>query len=889
MNIAAGTKLGPYEILSPLGAGGMGEVWKARDTRLDRTVAVKVLPEHLSKSPEIRERFEREAKTISQLSHPHICALYDVGHEQETEYLVMELLDGETLASRLLRGPLPIDQTLRYGVEIADALDKAHRQGIVHRDLKPGNVMLTRSGVKLLDFGLAKGIAKESGGSVTALPTQAQTALTEKGTILGTFQYMAPEQLEGRDADARSDIFAFGAVLYEMATGRKAFTGQSQASLISSILRDEPQAISGLQPAASAALDRIVKTCLAKDPDERWQSASDLKRELRWIGETSEARRPAIASGRASRRPASSALAWGVAALLLLGVAYLAREVARLRSARPQPIHSNLVPPEGVSFHLTGDEAAPIAISPDGASVAFGADNKLWVQSLRTGEATALASTEGAQFPFWSPDGRSIGFFAHGKLRTVEASGGPVQVIADAPTARGGAWGSGGVIVFSPDFRGGLLRVAATGGPATPLTQVDLQHHSTHRWPSFLPDGKHVLYLAASHVNPRSEQSGIYVASLDGGEPRRLMPSYGSAQYASGYLLSIRESNLMAVPFDAEHLAVTGESVRVANDANFDFGTWRGVFAASQTGVLVYQVQHDAVGGQLTWLDESGRAVSSVGERSEAYALRLSPDGRRASVVMGDPNNDIWIVELDRGVRTRLTTNAQVIVSPCWSRDGRQIVFVTGESLDKPEVEYVLSMLPADGAGQRKVITKSSIRIEPTDWSRDGKFVLLDKGTIGATDIWAVPLAQPEKAFPLVESPFYDGSGQFSPDGRWVAYMSQQSGRFEVYVTAFPAGGARWQISANTGSQPRWGADGKTLYYVTLGGELMEASVDGQGPQFVVKDVKPRFPVNLFVGPRISWGYDVAADGKRFLISSAGQTEKPRVVVISNWDAGLKK
>jgi Tol biopolymer transport system component len=803
----------------------------------------------------------------------------------------MELLEGETLSDRLARGALPLDQTLRFGTEIADALDNAHRQGIVHRDLKPGNVMLTRSGVKLLDFGLAKGLSPAApAGGLTALPTQAN--LTQEGTILGTFQYMAPEQLEGKEADGRTDIFAFGTVLYEMATGKKAFSGANQASLISAILRDDPQPISEAQPTSPVALDRVVKTCLAKDPEERWQSASDLKRELRWIGESSQAGVPAdsLSPRRGERgRVRGGRFAWAVAALLLLGSLYLGSELVRRRGVRPQPIHSYLIPPEGAAFRLTGDEAAPITISPDGSSVAFGAGNKLWVQSLRTGASTPLASTDGAQFPFWSPDGRSIGFFAGGKLKSVEASGGPVQVIADAPTPRGGTWGKSGVIVFTADFRGGLSRVNAAGGPTTPLTKIDLKRHTTHRWPSFLPDGKHVLYLAASHVNPRSEESGIYVASLDGGEPRRVMPSYGSAQYVPGFLLSVRDANLMAAPFDAGRLALTGESVRVASDVNFDYGTWRGVFTVSQNGVLVYQAARESAGGQLTWIDMSGRTLAAIGERSEAYALRLSPDNRRASLVLGDPNNDIWVYELDRGVRTRLTTGAQVIVAPCWSRDGSEILFVTGQSLQKLDVEYVMGTLPANGAGQRKVIYKSPVRIEPTDWSPDGRFVLIDKGTIGASDIWVVPLATPDKAFPLVESPFLDGNGQFSPDGRWVAYMSQQSGRLEVYVTSFAEAGARWQVSANSGTQPRWSADGQTLYFVSLSAQLMAASVDGNGPQFVVKDVKPLFPVNLFVGPRISCGYDIAADGKRILINSAGEAEAPRVVLIANWQAELPK
>ncbi|HEY7574647.1 MAG TPA: hypothetical protein VIB08_05750, partial [Thermoanaerobaculia bacterium] len=685
----------------------------------------------------------------------------------------------------------------------------------------------------------------------------------------------------------------FGAVLYEMATGRKAFAGQSQASLISSILRDEPQPVSQLLPTSPPAFDRVVRTCLAKDPEERWQSAGDLKRELRWIAGASQSGLAASAPSQASvssaprKKGQGSLVPWALAALLLLGAGYLATELLRLRGVRPAPIHSYLIPPEGASFHLTGDEAAPVVISPDGANVVFGAGNKLWVQSLRTGASAPLASTDGAQWPFWSPDGRSLGFFAGGKVKTVEASGGPVQVIADAPTPRGGSWSPTGDIVFTPDFRGGLSRVAAAGGPTKPLTRVDLERHTTHRWPFFLPDGRHVLYLAANHVNPRSDQSAIYAASLDGGEPRRLMPSYGSAQYVPGYLLSVRDANLMAAPFDADRVSVTGQSIRVTAGVHFDYGTWRGAFTASQNGVLAYKVAQEAAGGRLTWLDMSGRAQGTIGERSEAYAPRLSPDNRRAVVVQGDPNNDIWIYELERGVRTRLTTGAQVIVSPCWSPDSSRILFVTGQSFQKAEIDYVMATLPADGAGQGKEIYKWAVRTEPTDWSPDGRFVLVDRGPIGATDVWVVPLAAPDKAFPLVESPFLDGNGQFSPDGRWVTYMSQQSGRLEVYVTAFPGGGARVQVSADSGTQPRWSADGKTLYFVSVSSQLMAASVDGTGAQFIVNDVKPMFRVDLFGGPRLASGYDVARDGKRFLINSAGESAVPRVVLIANWPSEI--
>jgi Tol biopolymer transport system component len=886
LTLSAGSRLGPYEIVAPLGAGGMGEVYRARDTRLERTVAIKVLSSHLSASPEVRQRFEREAKTISQLSHPHICALHDVGREGDVEYLVMEYLEGETLADRLLKGPLPLEQTLRYGIQIADALDKAHRQGVVHRDLKPGNVMLTKTGVKLLDFGLAKVLSPaRSTLDLTSFPTQA-APVTREGTLLGTVQYMAPEQLEGKDADARTDIFAFGCVLYEMATGKKAFSGSTQASLISSILRDEPQPISQVQPMSPPALDHVVKKSLAKDPEDRWQNAADLGGELKWIAEAgSQTGATAVAPQRRRRR---DWLAWVAAGLLLLTTLFLGNEVRRLRSGdRVRAIHSYLDPPEKTTFRLTGDDSAPIAIAPDGTRAVFGAGGKLWLQSLAAGTVTPLAATDGGRFPFWSPDSRSIGFFSGGKLRVLDASGGPVQTICGAPNPRGGSWGRSGVIVFAPDVGTGLSRVAASGGSPAPLTVLtDRKKHTTHRWPYFLPDGKHVLYLAANHASPRSEDNGIYVASLDGGAPRRLMSSYGSAQYASGWLLSVRERSLMAIPFDAKRIEISGQPVRVADDANFDSGVWRGTFAASENGVLGYQIAREGGGGRLTWLDFSGRHLAPVAEKSPAYSPEMSPDGRRASVVMGDPNNDVWVYELDRGVQTRLTTDAEAQIAPVWSPDGSQIVFVQGLGGGS---DFLLVTIAADGAGRQKEIYRSKERLEVSDWSRDGRYLLVDRGNIGASDIWAFPIADPAKAFPLVQSPFLEHSGQFSPDGKWVAYVSQHTGRDEVYVASFPSGGTRWQVSGSGGTQPRWSADGRELYFVSSSDDLTATAVDGSGPRFVVKDVRPLFRVNMYTGPRSGmYGYDVAPDGKRFLVNDAGEAGQARVALVVNWTAELK-
>ena len=601
MTLTAGTKLGPYEIVAPLGAGGMGEVYRARDTRLERDVALKVLAPALTADPDLRERFDREARAISQLSHPHICTLHDVGEQGGTAFLVMELLGGETLSARLAKGALPIDEALAIAIQIADALDTAHRRGIVHRDLTPGNVMLNKGSAKLLDFGLAKASAPAIGGAGQSMLPTTPAHLTVQGAILGTFQYMSPEQLEGQEADARSDIFAFGAVLYEMLTGRKAFDGKSQASLIAAIIRSETPPVSHVRPVAPAALDRIIATCLAKDPDDRWQSARDLMRELRWVAESA----PSPAAPRAVR---SRALPWAVA--VTLGVALIAVVLtttrAREKLVDPAVTRLSLTPPEKSKFLRT-----PPAISPDGRRVVFAATtddgkSQLWIRSLESLIAQPLADTDNAIFPFWSPDNTSVGFFAAGKLRRMNVSGGPVTTLADAPAGRGGTWSPAGIIVFAPTIYSGLYQIAASGGPVTPAVHFDPQA-PPRKFPCFLPDGRHFLYLYGAGGR---DQQTIRIGSVDSPEDDRILvtDADGSAVYSQGHLLFVRGTTLVARQFDVSRLELAGEEVPVAEHVGGTSYSQSWMFSVSSSGVLAY-LSAGGADQQLTWVDRAGQRL----------------------------------------------------------------------------------------------------------------------------------------------------------------------------------------------------------------------------------------------------------------------------------------
>jgi eukaryotic-like serine/threonine-protein kinase len=892
MALPPGTRLGPYEILAPLGAGGMGEVYRARDTRLDRMVALKVLPAHLADNEELRQRLDREARTISQLSHPHICALYDVGHQDGVDFLVMEYLEGEMLSDRLARGPLPSEQVLRYGIQITDALDKAHRQGIVHRDLKPGNVMITKSGVKLLDFGLAKLRAAGPGGSFSAasvLPTRTDASLTAQGTIIGTFQYMAPEQLEGREADARSDIFALGAVLYEMATGKKAFSGKSQASLIAAILDRTPPPISTIQPMTPPALDRIVKTCLEKDPEDRWQTAHDVMLELKWIAEGgSQAGLPAPV---VARRRSRERLAWIVAGVLAASTIALAiLELRRPRSARAV-VRSIVLPPGKTTFSFVSGGAGPVKISPDGRQLAFvasesGGKRQLWIRPLESLMARSLPATEGATYPFWSPDSRSVGFFADGKLKKIEVAGGPPLSICDAPDARGGSWSRDGIILFEPQFREPLHRVVATGGKPVAVTKFDAsRRETTHRWPFFLPDGRRFLFFSGSHsTGAESELDAIFVGSLDGEKPKLLVNARSNGAYAAGHLLFVRQKTLLAQPFDPKSLKLSGDAFPIAEKVQDDPGFFNAVFSVSDEGTLAYQEAGGTTGlSELAWLDRSGKKIDVLGEPADYYGPSISPDGRRVAVGVGDPG-DIWVYDVARRVRTRLTFAGGDDFASTWSPDGTRVAFSSQRSGSGDLYAKV-----ASGTGADELLSSSKIFKVPNSWSPDGRYLayIAFQGAPGSkADLWLLSLAD-RKPSPLLRTEFDEVAAAFSPDGRWLAYASNESGRFEIYVQPFPGPGGKWQVSTAGGLHPRWRRDEKELFYFAPDGKVMAAEI-GPGAAFEAGTPKALFATPFKDVPGAP--YDVSSDGQRFLLNRPiGEETAPPITLVQNWTEFLKR
>jgi serine/threonine protein kinase/Tol biopolymer transport system component len=903
MALASGAKLGPYEIVAPLGAGGMGEVYRARDTRLNRIVAIKILPAHLSDNPEAKQRIDREARAISSLNHPNICTLHDVGHQDGIDYLVMEFLDGETLAQRLAKGPLPPEQVLKYGIEICAGLEKAHKSGVVHRDLKPGNVMLTKSGAKLMDFGLAKataaGAPPASSLTMTLSGPSADQPLTEKGTVVGTFQYMSPEQIEGKDTDARSDIFALGAVLYEMATRRRAFAGKTQGSIVAAILAAEPQPISAIQPMSPPALDRVVKGCLAKDPEERLQTAHDVKLQLKWIAEGGS--QAGIPAPLASQRKTRERILWAASALLMavsLGLAVI--HFGGAKSGR-QVIHAYIPPPEKSTFAFVGDRTGPVMVSPDGTRLvfaAFGPDGKqmLWLRPLDASSSQPLPGTEDAAYPFWSPDSRFIGFFAERKLKMIEATGGPAQALCDALDGRGGSWNREGIIVFPPTFNGPLYKISSGGGTPTPVTELDSsQREDSHRWPQFLPDGRHFLFFGRSR---QAATSGAYVGSLDSKEKKLLFRNPSSVVYAApGYLLFVRENTLMAQAFDHNRLSLIGDGAPIAQGILVNAPYQRSILSVSDNGVLAYGGARSAAEpSRLRWLDRSGKQISTVGDPGMYANPRLSPDGTKLAVAITDATRaatDIWIYHLTHGGKTRLTFDASLNLSPIWSPDGGQVVFSSNRRNGFPQ----LYRKAANGEGGDESLLDSNTTDRPDDWSPDGRFILYEPNpTVG--ELWLLPLSGDRKPAVLLsgEGGIFPAEGTFSHDGKWLAFSEYSAGKREVYITSYPGRTGKWQVSVAGGRYPRWRHDGSELFFLGADNATMMA-VDLDLKKAVPRIGIPKalFPVHFALVPYQNrmgaWDpFEVAADGKRFLVNSPDQLQAAEPInVIVNWDEEFKK
>jgi eukaryotic-like serine/threonine-protein kinase len=883
MPLAPGTHLGPYEIGAPLGAGGMGEVYRARDTRLERRVAIKILPASISADPVAKHRFEREAKTISGLNHPNICVLHDVGSQDGVDYLVMECVEGETLAKRLEKGPLSLEQTLKYGAQIADALDKAHRNGVVHRDLKPGNIMLTSSGAKLLDFGLARPTATPATLITLTAMTPMQSPVTQEGTIVGTFQYMSPEQIEGKEVDGRSDIFSLGAVLYEMLTGKRAFEGKSQLSVASAILEKEPEPISAVKPMTPPALDHAVKKCLTKLPDERWQSASDLASELKWIGETGS--QAGIAGRISAGHRRLERASWLLAALFFVSI--LAGGAAWWGASR----HG------GQAMHFASPFQAVanfVALSKSGETVAIVAyaeqKNKYMIWTYKVGErnATVVEGTDDASNPFWSPDGKWIGFFSQGKLKKVDAQGTSVMVLADAPNGRGGAWNNDGVILFTPDVFTGVYRVSSTGGAATEITKLDTARaESSHRWPTFLPDGRHYLYLAAN-FSGQFDKNAIFLGSLDSTEKKMVLSASSNVVYAEpGYLLYLRDTDnaLVAQRFDRRSFAVSGDPQVVQTGVKYLTQIDLALFDVAGGWTLVAQTGAGAVTSQLEWFDRNGKSVGVVGKPGSYANPSLAPDGQRVAFDQTNSNGrmfGIWIYDLKADAVFRLSLDPSLNQVPVWSPDGKWVVWTSNRTRFNR-----LYRKNADGSGAEEQFVDLGAKQEVCwDWSRDGKYMLVRKDT----EMWGMPVAD-KQARLYLQVKGAVRNGQFSPDGKWVAYASNESGIWEVYVSPFPEANSKWQVSRGGGEEPRWRSDGKELFYLSADKKLMTAEVE-TGSSFKAMD-----PVVLFqtrsrqrISSQDMFSYSVTRDGNRFLINTI--VNEPNAAPFSitlNWATEAEK
>ncbi len=913
-----GTTLAQYRITSALGSGGMGEVWRATDEKLGREVALKVLPEEFAADPDRYARFEREAKVLASLNHPNIAHLYgletveadsesgtrDSGEETGWEgnqassiehpassggpvhFLVMELVEGEDLSERIARGAVPVDEAIPIALQVAEALEAAHDAGIVHRDLKPANIKLTRDGaIKVLDFGLAKAWEEEGGDSSLSLSPTLTRHATVEGVILGTAAYMSPEQARGKKVDRRADIWAFGVVLWEMLTGRKLFEGDTLSDVMAAVLKDAPD-LDAVPTDTPPALRQLLARCLDREPKQRLRDIGEARVMLARPDESLSPAHPAVAPADQSLwRRRIPWLAAGLAALaaLVLGVFLIGREdpeQAVIRFETPPP-------PDG-RFHLAPDNPGPVRVSPDGSMLVYtGRTNdgiiQLWVRALDEIHARPLPGTAGAQYPFWSPDSRRIGFFAVGKLRVVEAVGGPPMIVCDAPEGKGGSWGTDGVIVFAPSYNTGLHRVSDSGGDSTPVTELDTERKdNSHRHPRFLPDGNHFLYMARTALGT-SEGQTVMIGSLDGSVNRPLFRAPAAVEYASDHILFARDRTLMARPFDVDTLEFTGDSFPIVDHVTLlQPGTVVGVYSASQNGVLAYQSgEGDGGSYRIVWRDREGNEIGTIGEPRPYDEVHLIPGGELAAIAVemdGAGSSDIWVVDLRRDLFTRFTFEPGYEFGLTPTPDGKALIYSS-----QRDGVWVLVQKELGGSGQGEVIFESNAEMYPSSVSPNGETLCFYGG--GATtgyDLWLLPLSGEREAVPFINSDFNEVMGMFSPDGRWLAYSSDESGSPEVYVTAFPQRGRKWQISTSGGNAPRWSGSGSEIIYHAPDGALVAVRVEARDGGLLIGEAERL--IDTLIQPANAHQWDLSPDGGRILAMEATSTGgTPNIEVVVNW------
>jgi serine/threonine protein kinase/Tol biopolymer transport system component len=884
-----GQQLGHYRILSLLGAGGMGEVYAARDTRLDRAVALKVLPASFANDPDRLRRFEVEAKATGALNHPNILTVHDIGNYEGAPYIVAELLEGEELREQLQRGALPVRRCVDYARQIAAGLAAAHEKGILHRDLKPENLFVTKDGrVKILDFGLAK--LKPAGNRFVGSEVETQRQITSPGTVLGTAAYMSPEQVRGEEVDQRSDLFSLGLIIYEMLRGERAFQRATTAETMTAILKDDVPELGETNAQIPPQLERIVRRCLEKQPERRFQTASDLGFALEALSTPSGSRleRSALPAQTESasrwRLFGNAWLAWVVAALCLvvaLTILYSRRMPAELPAFR-----LSIVPPGKIAVDT-------LALSPNGRRLAFAARDAsgkviLWVRPLDAVEAQPLPGTEQASIssaPFWSPDGRSLAFFAGGKLKKIELDGGTPQTICTAVNGRGGTWNRDGVILFQPALDDTLHRVTAAGGASTPLVLVNsLDQISTYRWPQFLPDGRRFLCY-----HPGGQASGIYAGALDSRELKLVLKINSNAIYVpTGHLVFWREGALLAQPFDADKMQLTGEPVQIAEQVSYSSGIFHAAFSISDNGVLAY-LSGSFHNTQLAWFDRSGKQLGVAAPPGEYLRMALSRDEQRVAFERNDPltgTSDIWLVQLAHGVTSRLTFHPANEELPIWSPDGDRLAFTSDR-----EGHYNIYQKLSSGAGDDELLLKSSSKKLTTNWSSDGRFILYTEEDHPETkaDLWVLPLLGARKPEPYLRPPSNEYEGAFSPNGRWVAYMSDETGVLRIHVQSFPASGGQWQISPGVGRYVQWRQDGKELYYLSGDGKLMAVEVKTDAT-FEVGVSRALFDLRTEAGVGSRRPYAVARDGQRFLVNMpVDESNATPITVVLNWAAEMKR